>query len=502
MQSLTSTLRRLLPSKPARRAQSFVAGQAAAERLESREMMSVSSLFFSGNRLVIRSDNSATNVAVDFYGANIQVRDVGTNRSWTYSTSQVGSVEFQGGAWNDRFVNNVANLSARAFGFGGNDHLEGYNGADTLVGGAGNDTLLGYGGNDMMWGEAGEDVLRGMDGDDQLIGGDNNDRLNGGAGYDKLWGGYGDDVLIGIDGAANDFLQGDAGRDTVWADRVGYYADGAAGLAAEDKLQSVWYFSNGADRTLNGDRVADPTVKSGQTYRAFGGNPLFSSAGPRMTDIRQGLIGDCYFLAGLGAIANSNPNAIRQNVADFDDGTYGVRLGNNFYRVDNDLPVNVGGSTTAYASLGAQNSMWVAIYEKAFAHYRRGQNSYASIAAGWSVEVNRAFGSSSAGAANISSYASATALANDIAYRWNTFQAVTIGFWSQATNAGVPLLMGHMYTVAGIIRNAAGVVTGIRLRNPWGFDGAGNDGNTSDGFVTVTAEQLRLFSGQVNWGRV
>ena len=41
-------------------------------------------------------------------------------------------------------------------------------------------------------------------------------------------------------------------------------------------------------------------------------------------------------------------------VVDFGDGTYGVRLGANFYRVDNDLPVATAGSArTARAATGA-----------------------------------------------------------------------------------------------------------------------------------------------------
>ena len=110
-----------------------------------------------------------------------------------------------------------------------------------------------------------------------------------------------------------------------------------------------------------------------------------------MTDVVQGNLGDCYFLAGLAAVADDTPHAIRQSVVDFHDGTYGVRFGNNFYRVDSDLPVASSTSRTpSYAKLGANNSMWVAIMEKAFAHYRKGSNSYASIESGWSVEVNRA----------------------------------------------------------------------------------------------------------------
>ena len=45
-------------------------------------------------------------------------------------------------------------------------------------------------------------------------------------------------------------------------------------------MQYVNGFANGADRTLDGDRLSDPTVlKAGQTYKAFSGNPLFASDG-------------------------------------------------------------------------------------------------------------------------------------------------------------------------------------------------------------------------------
>src|SRR4029434_10803111 len=106
--------------------------------------------------------------------------------------------------------------------------------------------------------------------------------------------------------------------------------------------------------------------------------------------------GDCWVLSGLGAIANDDAHALRQNIVDFDDGTYGVHLGTKFYRVDADLAVANSSSTSpVYAKLGAQNSMWVAVAEKAYAHYRTGANSFASIEGGWSVDVNKAFGATS-----------------------------------------------------------------------------------------------------------
>ena len=473
------------------------------DNLESRQVLSVSSLWFSGATLVVKTDNAATSVNVSQVGSNTQIQEVGSGRTWSYASSSVGTVEFQGGAGDDRFVDYIYNLPIKAFGSGGNDYLEGYNASDYFDGGAGDDRLVGYGGDDLMFGGPGNDVLLGMDGNDQLVGGDGDDHLNGGTGNDSMWGQNGNDVLIALDNALNDYVEGGDGRDIMWVDKTGSSTDRIYGATSSDKVQYVTGFANGADRTLNGDRLADPTVKSGHTYKMFSGNPLFSSVGPQASDIRQGGLGDCWVLAGLGAIANDDPFALRQNVVDFDDGTYGARLGNNFYRVDNDLPVAGAWSTTpVYASLGAQNSMWVAIVEKAYAHYRTGANSYASIEVGWGVDVNRAFGATSAADKAINSYTNATALANDIFNHWNHYDAVTVTFAGGSITTGAPLINYHSYTVMYVTHNSSGVVTSITLRNPWGYDGAGSDSNPYDGLVTVTPGQLFGSTGRVGWGYV
>jgi hypothetical protein len=480
-------LRRLLSRGPDSRRRPSVDFVPQGESLENRALFSVSNLVFHGSTLVIQSNDTATNAEVRLSGANIEVKDLSTNRTWTYAATAVGAVEFQGGAANDRFVDYVANLSLRGYGFGGDD------------------TLVGAGANDLLYGGAGNDVLLGMAGNDQLYGGDGNDRLNGGAGNDSLWGQNGDDVLITIDNGTGDYAEGGAGRDVLWVDQSSPRTDQVVGTTSEDKVQLVASFANGADRTLDGDRLADPSVKSGQSYAKIDGNPLFSSAGPAATDIRQGALGDCYMLAGLSAVAKDNPQAIRQDVVDFDDGTYGVAFGGRFYRVDNDLPVYSGSKALAYAQLGAQNSMWVAVMEKAWAYYRTSAKTYASIEGGWSIEVNRALGSTSAGERDIQSYANATNLLNDLANRLSTHQAVTMGFLGlkAGTNpSSIPLVMMHMYTVMSVVRNSSGTVTGVVLRNPWGVDGAGNDANRNDGLVTLTGAQLLSCYGRVNWGAV
>jgi hypothetical protein len=473
------------------------------ELLEVRDLMSVASLSLSGSTLVVKSNNQPTSVEVHLSGASYVVQEVGSSRSWTYAASRVSLVEFRGGAGDDRFVDFVGDLPVRAYGNGGDDYLEGYDGADTFYGGPGDDTLVGYGGNDKLFGNAGHDVLLGMNGNDQLVGHDGNDRLNGGAGGDKLYGGGGNDVLIAIDNATGDSTQGDGGADAVWVDRNAAALDRVFGASTADTVQHVSRFANGADRTLDGDRLADPVVKSGQSYRQFANRPLFSSAGPLPTDVNQGALGDCYLLAGLAAIADDSPYTVRGNVVDFDDGTYGVRLGDDFYRVDNDLPVTGNSNSPAYASLGREGSMWVAVVEKAFAHYRTAYNSYEAIEGGWSVEINYAWGAAAPGDRDLHSFSSATALANEIYLRWSQREAVTIGFLSaRAGGGGAPLITGHMYTVMSVLRNAAGAVVSITLRNPWGIDGAGNDSNPNDGLVTVTPQQIYGYNGRLNWGRV
>ena len=65
---------------------------------------------------------------------------------------------------------------------------------------------------------------------------------------------------------------------------------------------------------------------------------------------------------------------IQQLVVDLGDGTYAVHLeksilnNNKFYRVDADLPVaNDGDTVPQFAGLGAEDSLWVALVEKAYA---------------------------------------------------------------------------------------------------------------------------------------
>lgn len=170
------------------------------ETLEDRTVLSVTSVTYNAGMVFIRCNDTLTNAVVSRSGTTTNIYDH-SRLVWTSGPSQaVNRVQFLGGAANDTFINNVSTLPIQAWGYGGNDYLEGYNGADILVGGTGHDTLKGYGGDDQMWGEAG------------------NDRLFGGLGTDRLYGGADNDWLEA--GSAAEVAVGDAGTDWnahIWA---------------------------------------------------------------------------------------------------------------------------------------------------------------------------------------------------------------------------------------------------------------------------------------------
>lgn len=545
------------------------------EDLEKREMFAISTIGVYSGALQMWTDNNSTSVTVSQVGSNVHVLDSSTNHSWDFALSGISRIDFIGGAGNDTFVNNIPTMHTRAWGQGGNDYLEGYNAVDEFYGGDGNDTLVGYGGNDildggngndvirggagadqmwgdagddymdggtendMMWGGDGDDTLLGGAGDDQLVGDNGNDHLNGQAGNDKMWGAAGNDTLIAIDNAFNDMVDGGDGNDTLWVDRLqigsaGTLTDTIQNPSSADVVQNVSYFSNGADKTLDGDNIADPSdyiTKAHYTNtitadNIHGSNPLFASAGlatidpftgaftphpagPRTTDpVQSPMVGDCFLISSLSSIAAQTPSVITQNVVDFDDGTYGVHLGSKYYRVDNELStwLSFSGPTAAnveYAALGAGNSMWVAVVEKAYASYYSSAGTMQALNAGGHQEdVFTAFNMRYAGSYQLSTtYGSGYYLANDFANRLAQGFSITTSVMASDGSS-------HAFTVSGLVRNAAGTITAIVLRNPWGYDGltsfpnyaTGNGGtNANDGYFSLTPDQLFHSGGWVDW---
>ena len=59
----------------------------------------------------------------------------------------------------------------------------------------------------------------------------------------------------------------------------------------------------------------------------------------------------------------------------------------------------------------------------------------------------------------------------------------------------------HAYAVDGVVTNASGVPTHLRLRNPWAVDGySGTTDGANDGYVTITAQQASRIAARVRVG--
>lgn len=320
--------------------------------------------------------------------------------------------------------------------------------------------------------------------------------LYGGAGRNVLQAGSGNDTLVSI-GSTADTLVGGAGNDSFWADAKP--SEKISGLTADEVAGgnvhrvSAFYTGPTAIKSKLGAKakaassLLQPATTDGSVYQNFSDHPLFGAAGPSENDIVQGQIGDCFFLSVLSSVAKIDPNRIRQSILDMGDGTYVVQLSRgstaSFVHVDGELPVN-GYGVLDYAGLGAGGSTWVALMEKAFAAFRGTSVSYAAIDGGWMSDAYTALGCSS------TSFYGGTG-ATDLLAKVETALAAgkSVTYGTNQVTDGAPLIAGHAYTVDSIVTDTHGVVTGLRLRNPWGIDGAGNDGR-NDGYVTVTAQQL------------
>jgi hypothetical protein len=348
-------------------------------------------------------------------------------------------------------------------------------------------------------------VLHGGAGDDVLTGGSGSDRLYGDDGADALWGAGGDDVLVALGGGTADSANGGAGRDSFWLD-AGRAADALTDVTPDETLSGSmhrvgsFYASAALPKTvratakvvaLDGADLPDPSVSDTTfTYKRFADHPLFSDAGPKGDDVVQGMVGDCYVMAVFLSTADLDPTRIRESVADLGDGTYAVQFGlgraKKYVRVDADLPVWPDDQSPAYAALGRGGSMWVAVMEKAYAMYRRGgAGGYAGLDGGWMKETYNLLGSASRTARTNSS----DLLIHYIQAELAAGRSVT--YATDVASAGAPLVGSHAYAVAGVNLDASGNPVSIRLRNPWGVDGAGSDG-ADDGYVTVTAHDALL----------
>ncbi|MBD2228711.1 C2 family cysteine protease [Calothrix anomala] len=266
-----------------------------------------------------------------------------------------------------------------------------------------------------------------------------------------------------------------------------------------DRLIDKWF--------LGGDRPTAPTGFT-MTYQQASGS-LFGSDGTfNYQDVKQGFLGDCYFLASLGATARQQPSAITNMFIDNGDGTFTVRFygqyngkvttASDYVTVDRWLPTNVSGegyTGQRFAKYDNLNlGLWVALAEKAYAQFAESglsqrdsnANSYGSIEGGWGYRVMPSLTGISGGYyadtswSNTGTRSGAFLSLSQIATMLTTGKAMTA---DTISNPGLNIVGGHEYTII-----SADTTNGtLTLYNPWGVTRQGE----TNGVLTLSYNDFR-----------
>jgi hypothetical protein len=241
-------------------------------------------------------------------------------------------------------------------------------------------------------------------------------------------------------------------------------------------------------------------------WESGGSLPLFDPGTGRPepeTDINQGQDGDCWFMSGLGAVAERNPDLIAQHIQANPNGTYTVT----FYRdgrptqvtVTDDYPSGPNGwDGYAYSHTSTDGAKWVMIYEKAYAEFKGG---YGSINGGYGSTALSDLTGADATRDGTGDHTLA-----DINAKIQQGYAITSGSqqkwpWDgeMENSPGGNVVREHEYYVQGVDTNAHPPT--ITLVNPWGSGGdAGNP--AAPQYVTLTQDQWHQYFDSVSYARV
>jgi Calpain family cysteine protease len=243
------------------------------------------------------------------------------------------------------------------------------------------------------------------------------------------------------------------------------------------------------------------------TWQSTSNLPLYGPSGQPdvMNDINQGDDGDCWFLSGLGAVAQANPALIQQNIHQNANGTYTVT----FYRngqpvqvtITDDMPYSGNRSDYPYAKPGSgDDAKWVMIYEKAYSQFKGG---YASIDGGFGDQSMADITGQPSTRQNFNPLGIGNPSLGDLKNKLDGGYAITAGSTSPAHwpwddpaefSDGGKVVNSHEYMVQSV--DTGSNPPTITLRNPWGHGGGAPE------FVTLSQSDFYKYFGEVSLTKV
>ncbi|MEJ2610087.1 MAG: C2 family cysteine protease [Candidatus Thiodiazotropha sp.] len=360
------------------------------------------------------------------------------------------------------------------------------NGTTTINGGRGIEKIHAHQNPDGSWDvnidgeryefsakEARDLVINGGDGDDiitvtgqQLYGPKTKISLNGGNGNDII-----------INATHNGYIGGGCGIGGWLHEHLQPF------LVNEVELEDPGLTNN--HNSLNENANQGDNI----TYQDINGEVFVDGA--ELTDVQQGRVGDCYFVAALASLALHNPGHLERMITDNGNGTYTVhfrgKLGD--VTVDDDFAaVNSGKPVYAHTGSASKSELWVAIIEKAFA---QAHGSYAAIEGGHPNEaLGEITGQTEFNIGNPAKF-SPEVLKSSLANGQSVTASSLSSNHGKKRETAFGIVTSHAYVVTEVSQNAKGkwIVT---VYNPWGDDkiGAGAITGADDGFIEMTYDEF------------
>jgi hypothetical protein len=229
-------------------------------------------------------------------------------------------------------------------------------------------------------------------------------------------------------------------------------------------------------------------IRSAQTARdndtLFGNtktqNELFPNGLPSLDALKQGAIGDCYFLAPLGSLIARNPQAvvdmIKRNTDEHDvPSSYTVTFPGSDGPVTVSVPTD--GEVARYSSSGS-DGLWLAVVEKAYGKLRAGKdgaNRGDKIGGGGTSKQGMNAFTKAGKDRDMLGLTSKSTTQKKLTKYMGSNQIVTAGIGSSNS---LHLPSSHEYSVIGWDG------TWITLRNPWGSN-PDEVPQSADGFMLL-----------------